>query len=79
MDQPIRANVHRHCDAVAISVGNGDTTYFTPKMARQLAAAIFKGCRSCESQEFGSSTFKSVSVEEDPALEIHHKQFNQNR
>jgi hypothetical protein len=56
------AQVHRFRDSVAAYLGNGDTTYLTPKEARKLARALNGAARSCEREGFAASTFATVTL-----------------
>jgi len=47
------ASGHRFHEQVAISVGNGETVYFTVKEARALSRGINKICRACERVDYG--------------------------
>jgi hypothetical protein len=58
------ANVHRFRDLIAVSVGDGSTTYLTPKAARQLARALNGCARSVKSHRFADSSFGSVTVDD---------------
>lgn len=56
------ARVHRFRDLVAVSVGDGSTTYLTPKAARQLARALNGCARSIKAWRFVDSSFGSVEI-----------------
>lgn len=62
--QPLKsaARVHRFRDLVAVSVGDGSTTYLTPKAARQLARALNGCARSIKADRFTDSAFGSHSI-----------------
>lgn len=64
--QPLKsaARVHRFRDLVAVSVGDGSTTYLTPKAARQLARALNSCARSVKAHRFADSSFGSVTVDD---------------
>ena len=52
----VYAQVHRFRDKVAAYLGGGETVYMTPKEARQLARALNKAAKSCETESFVDST-----------------------
>jgi len=58
------ARVHRFRDAVAVSVGSGETVYMTPQQARKLARALNSTAKSCETERFIESTIGTFEVEQ---------------
>lgn len=62
MSHDIVARVHRFHLAVAVSVGNGTTTYITPAQAEQLGEALLDCARLCRTVSFQESTFGTVEV-----------------
>lgn len=56
------AQVHRFRDRVAAYLGNGETVYMTPKEARQLARALNRVAKSCETESFGESTCGTIHI-----------------
>jgi hypothetical protein len=63
------ANVHRFRDLVAVSVGDGSTTYLTPKAASQLARALNACVRSVKVHRFVDSSFGSVTIHDGDDLQ----------
>ena len=57
------AQIHRFRDAVALSVGTGQTVYMGPKEARKIAKALINAARSVERETFAQSTCPTVSVD----------------
>lgn len=51
----LSAQVHRFRDSVAIHVGNGETVYLTPAMARILSRALLKAAQSVKREKFTDS------------------------
>lgn len=56
------ANVHRFGDRVAVSVGNGSTTYLSAKQARKLAKALNGCARSVSTEKYVDSHFGVVEI-----------------
>ena len=47
-----QARVHRFHDYVAVSVGDADTEYLTPEMARKLAVSLARFADDVEHRKF---------------------------
>lgn len=56
------AAVHRFRDEIAISVGNGESTYFSIGEAKRLAAAIRKIAKDIENVDYGDSKVGSTTI-----------------
>lgn len=56
----IKGQVHRFGDYVAVYIGTGETVYLDPKQARAVARALTKAARSCDLEDFASSTCGTV-------------------
>jgi hypothetical protein len=56
------ASVHRFGDAVAVYVGDGNTTYLTAKQARALARALRDCAKSVVDVKFTNSEFGTRSI-----------------
>lgn len=56
------ASVHRFGDAVAVYVGDGQTTYLSPTQARRLARALNRCAWSIANEKFVESSFGTVSI-----------------
>ena len=57
------AQIHRFRDAIALSVGTGQTVYMGPKEARKIAKALIVAARSVEREAFTQSNCPTVSVD----------------
>jgi hypothetical protein len=57
------ANVHRFRDKVAVSVGNGETTYLTWREASKLAEMLTECTISVLAEDFVDSTFGNRNIE----------------
>ena len=55
-------SVHRFRDKVAVSVGDGSTTYLTVAQARNLELAIAACAKSIRAESFQDSNFATVSI-----------------
>ena len=62
MQDKFGVQVHRFRNGVAVYIGNGQTVYLHPKDARKLSRAINKAARSCETEEFADSSFKTFGA-----------------
>ena len=58
------AQVHRFHDAVAVHVGDGQTVYLSPEIARKLGKAIMLCAGDCVALSFQESNFKTVEIDE---------------
>lgn len=67
----MNSNIHRFGDCVAVSVGNGDTTYLTPAQAIELTKAIQECVRDIKHYKFSSGQFNSVSIDIDSESNRH--------
>lgn len=57
------ASVHRFGDKVAVSVGDGSTTYLTPQQAKKLAKALNACAKSVLTEKFVDSHFGTVEIQ----------------
>lgn len=57
------AQVHRFNDAVAVSLGSGDTVYLTPKDALNIAKAIERAGADIVRREFTKGMFRTYRRE----------------
>ena len=58
------SNVHRFHDAVAVSVGDGNTTYLTPDEASELSVLLQSCAQDVMDRPYVKSTFDSTEVPE---------------
>lgn len=63
------AQIHRFGDAVAVSVGKGETCYMTAKEARKIARALSKAARSCDTETFQASTCGTFEMQFDGSIQ----------
>lgn len=59
------ASVHRFGDQVAVSVGNGSTTYLSHRQANALAKTLKTCAQSVKTEKFVNSNFGTVDVPEE--------------
>lgn len=64
----IVAQVHRFHGKVAVSVGNGSTTYLTPAEACALARSLRECAEDIGAHSFGDSHFGTNVVELDTSI-----------
>lgn len=58
------AQIHRFHDAVAVHVGDGQTVYLSPEIARKLGKALMLCAGDCVALTFQESNFKTVEIKE---------------
>ena len=58
------AQVHRFRDKVAIHVGDGQTVYLSPEVAKELGEALIECAEDVENYRFVDSPFTNVEVRE---------------
>ena len=73
------ARVHRFRDLIAVSVGDGSTTYLTPKAARQLARALNGCARSVKDSTFVQSSFGTVEIKDGDDLQSSGRDYKEPR
>ena len=56
------ASVHRFRNYVAVSVGNGETTYLNAGQAEQLATALIACAHSVNSEKYCDSKFEVFEI-----------------
>lgn len=58
----VLAHVHRFRDLVAVSVGDGSTTYLTEKEAKLLSRHLRKVARSIKIESFQASNLPNFTI-----------------
>jgi len=64
MHKPVEIQLHRFRGDVAISLGQGETAYLTPVIARKVAAALRACAKDIGAHEFYKSQFATVRFEQ---------------
>jgi len=58
------ARVHRFRDKVAIHVGDGQTVYLSPDVAKELGEALIECAEDVDNYRFADSPFTTVEVKD---------------
>jgi hypothetical protein len=53
---PVKGQVHRFRDSVALYIGTGETVYVSAADARKIARALNRAAKSCASEPFAQSS-----------------------